>query len=767
MKIPSFTALALAVACSAACAEHFVQHDSPLIPPGLGPGDSFHLVFATQGRTNRDGGGGEDNFPISHWNAFVTKEAAASTVTALQPHLAAILWEAIVSTTTVNARDNALVSAPVYRLDGELVATGFDDLWDGSLQAPIEITQNLTVVPGAQQNLVFTGSTSEGLVDPRYPLGKGSESARTGRAAQIGAGWISGPDSERRNPTRRSFRMYAMSELITVAIPPDTDGDGMPDWWEELHFGGPTAAKPNDDSDGDGLTNLEKFQLNPHLSPVNPDTDGDGLLDGHSITLTSDDPRYAAWTTAGISPVDTADGRTFLGELTLGTAPLNPDTDGDGLLDGDSITVSTSDPRSTAWEEAGIFLEDNGATRTFLGERAYGTDPLNPDTDGDGLSDVREVAIYRADPTNPDTDGDGAGDWYEVYASFTDPNDPKDAPNVPYPLPRPDGSPGATDKPVKVYIIMGQSNATGIGRVNGTAPGTLETIVQREGKFPNLVDESNNWLPRNDVLYRRVSDSSADAGPLAPGQGASSSQIGPELGFGQIMGFHHDEPVLILKASQGNRSLGGDFLPPGSPRRDVDGTTYAGYGDSPREWPTGTTPEPDNFVAGAQYDISFRTHTDNIVATLANFATLYPQWADQGYEVGGFVWWQGHWDQLTNRPYADFYQENLVNFINAVRAEVNAPNAPFVVAAIGFGGGEISDKSERFQKVFNAQMAVQDLPEFVGNVKSVDILRYWRTAAESPSNDGVHYNQSAETYMLVGDAAGRAMIELLKNTSSP
>ncbi len=765
MKTPSFAALALAVACSAASAEHFVEHDSPLIPPGLGPGDSFHLVFATHGRTNRDGGDGEDNFPISHWNAFVTKEAAASTVTALQPHLAAIEWKAIVSTTKVNARDNAPVSAPVYRLDGELVATGFDDLWDGSLEAPIEITQNLTVVPGAQQNIIFTGSTSEGLVDPRYPLGNGSESARTGRAAHIGPRWISGPDFERRNPTRRAFRMYGMSERITVIIPPDTDGDGLPDWWEELHFGGPTAANLHDDSDGDGLTNLEEFTRG--TDPTNPDTDGDGLLDGHSITLTSNDRRYAVWTNAGISHVDTAEGRTFLGELTLGTDPLNPDTDGDGLLDGDSITVSTSNPRFTEWEEAGIFFADNGATRTFLGERAYGTDPLNPDSDGDGLGDGREVAIYGTDPTNPDTDGDGAGDWYEVYASFTDPNDPSDTPNVPYPLPRPDGSAGVTDKPVKVYIMMGQSNMTGIGRVNGTDPGTLETIVKEQGKFPNLVDESNNWLPRNDVLYRRAAHSSSDTGPLAPRQGASSSQLGPELGFGQIMGFHHDEPVLILKASQGNRSLGGDFLPPGSPRREVDGTTYAGYGDSPREWPSGTTPEPDDFVAGNQYDLSFRTHPNNIMAILADFDTLYPQWADQGYEIGGFVWWQGHWDQLTSRPYADFYEENLVNFINAVRAEVDAPKAPFVVATIGFGGGELGDKSGRFQKVFNAQMTVQDLAEFVGNVKSVDILRYWRTADESPSNDGVHYNQSAETYMLVGDAAGRAMIELFKNTSSP
>lgn len=506
----------------------------------------------------------------------------------------------------------------------------------------------------------------------------------------------------------------------------DTDGDGLPDWWEIQYFGGPTAADANADPDNDGLTNLEEFIRG--TDPTNPDTDGDGLPDGVETAT-------GIW----VSPNDT------------GTHPLNPDTDGDGLLDG---------------------VETN--TGIWVGPHDTGTDPLNPDTDGDGLVDGVEtntgVFVSRFDTgTNPhikDTDGDGVWDYYEVAAAFTDPNDPNDTPSVPYPLPRPDGSAGATDKPVKVYIIMGQSNATGIGRVNGIEPGTLETIAKREHRFPNLVDDSNNWLPRNDVLYRRAANSSPAAGPLAPGQGGSSSQIGPELGFGQMMGWYHDEPVLILKASQGNRSLGGDFLPPGSPRREFEGRTFAAYGESPASWLTGTTPVPTDWVAGRQYNTSFLNPPDNAPAILADFNTYYPQWASQGYEIGGFVWFQGHFDQLTP-GYAEYYQENLVNYINAVRAEFNAPDAPFVVATIGFGGEPLSNKTVNFQKVFNAQMAVQDLPQFTGTVKSVDTLKFWRTVAESPKNEDYHYNQNAETYVLVGDAAGRAMIDLLDDTSPP
>src|SRR5690606_26755506 len=43
-------------------------------------------------------------------------------------------------------------------------------------------------------------------------------------------------------------------------------------------------------------------------------------------------------------------------------------------------------------------------------EERLGTDPLNPDTDGDGLNDGDEVNIYKTDPLNPDTDGDGLKD---------------------------------------------------------------------------------------------------------------------------------------------------------------------------------------------------------------------------------------------------------------------------------------------------------------------------------------------------------------------
>jgi hypothetical protein len=94
-----------------------------------------------------------------------------------------------------------------------------------------------------------------------------------------------------------------------------------------------------------------------------------------------------------IDPDPDNDGLTNAEEEVLGTDPNNPDTDGDGLNDGTEV-------------------------------RQYRTDPLNPDTDGDGLSDGDEVSS-ATDPLNPDTDGGGMLDGEEVRQG-RNPNDPRD-----------------------------------------------------------------------------------------------------------------------------------------------------------------------------------------------------------------------------------------------------------------------------------------------------------------------------------------------------
>ncbi len=134
---------------------------------------------------------------------------------------------------------------------------------------------------------------------------------------------------------------------------------------------------------------------------------------------------------------------------------------------------------------------------------------------------------------------------------------------------------------------------------------------------------------------------------------------------------------------------------------------------------------------------------------------------NQGYQVAGFVWWQGHKDQ--NPAHASVYEKNLVRLIKALREEFKAPDAPFVLATIAFEGWKLSGPG---LQVANAQLAVSGekgkYPEFKGNVKTVEARDFWRDASVSPSKQGYHYNHNAETYMLVGEALGRAMVELLE-----
>jgi hypothetical protein len=137
----------------------------------------------------------------------------------------------------------------------------------------------------------------------------------------------------------------------------------------------------------------------------------------------------------------------------------------------------------------------------------------------------------------------------------------------------------------------------------------------------------------------------------------------------------------------------------------------------------------------------------------------YPQFKDQGYEVAGFVWWQGHKDGGSPADIG-MYEKNLANLIKAWRKEFNAPNAPWAIATVGFHG---KDMPENYVKIANAQLAVADPqrhPEFAGTVKTIDARPFWRDASISPRNQDYHYNHNAETYMLCGDALGRAMVEL-------
>jgi len=332
-------------------------------------------------------------------------------------------------------------------------------------------------------------------------------------------------------------------------------------------------------------------------------------------------------------------------------------------------------------------------------------------------------------------------------------------------LPDPDGQPAAQDKPVKVFILLGQSNMLGFGRPSpADQPGTLEYLIKEKRRYPHLVDDDGQWTERQDVRFVHVMDKrgvpfeNMDEFADMKNQWLTvKGNFGPEIGFGHIMGHLHEEPVLILKACIGNRSLGWDLLPPGSERYEFDGKTYAGYKDNPSSWVEGEPKKPVAWYAGRQYDAD----TAHAKAVLQNLDKYYPGYAGQGYEITGFVFWQGHKDQ--NPAHASRYEQNLVRFIKTLRKDFESPAAKFVLATIAFEGNALKGHGLTIAK---AQLAVSGeagkYPEFQGNVKAIDARPFWRDKSVSPSGQGYHYNHNAETYMEVGNALGRAMAELLQ-----
>jgi alpha-galactosidase len=364
-----------------------------------------------------------------------------------------------------------------------------------------------------------------------------------------------------------------------------------------------------------------------------------------------------------------------------------------------------------------------------------------------GFIQPPESAVYQFNPGY----GDGAHNIMVVNGVEVHRNDPGgESVHKPIKL--------AAGEKVPFKITYLTDGANGLGwTIRLDTPGTLHTLVRNEGKFPYLIDKNGKWVSRDDVWYKGVITATANKW-LGIGCGASPGQIGPELGFGHMVGNFHDEPVLILKASQGNRSLAWDFLPPGSERFEIGDMVYAGYKDPQPSWKKGEEPRKGEWYAGKQYDDCFNAAKE----VLGKFDASFPHWKGRGHEIAGFVWFQGHKD-TGSEVHASRYEQNLVQLIKTLRKEFSAPDAPFVVATgCGNEGREGTGLT-----IAEAQLAVDGstgkYPEFKGNVKSVDTRDFWPDPAKSPRNQGFHYHQNAGTYMRIGESMGQGMIELLKN----
>lgn len=283
-------------------------------------------------------------------------------------------------------------------------------------------------------------------------------------------------------------------------------------------------------------------------------------------------------------------------------------------------------------------------------------------------------------------------------------------------------------QPLKVFILAGQSNMVGHGFIDADpkrngGKGSLEHLAKdaaTAAKYKPLLDQAGKWAVRDDVWIHFLDRK----GKLTVGYGAGPDCIGPELGFGQVVGNAYEEPVLLIKLAWGGKSLAQDFRPPS---------------------------------AGGKVGPFYQEIVTRTKAVLADLKTQFPELADRPRELAGFGWHQG-WNDRINPAFVAEYGSNLRHLIRDLRRDLGAPRLPFVIAETGMGGA--SEKNRRALALMEAQAAVAADPEFQGNVAFVGTRAFWRDQADSPSDQGYHWNNSAETYYLIGEAMGRAMTKL-------
>lgn len=342
----------------------------------------------------------------------------------------------------------------------------------------------------------------------------------------------------------------------------------------------------------------------------------------------------------------------------------------------------------------------------------------------------------------------------------------------------------AQEKPLKVFILAGQSNMQGHAHVRtfdalGLDPKTapiLEAMRNTDGT-PRVCEHV--WIS---------SIGSADeeeVGKLTAGFGARARgpKIGPEFTFGIYMHQLLNEPILIIKTAWGGKSLNTDFRPPSAGPYEFSESQLEGFKKQGKDI---AAIKADKARATGHY---YRLMIDHVKHVLADVKRVCPEYtSQQGYELAGFVWFQG-WNDMVDRgtyPHRDKpggydeYSRLLAQFIRDVRKDLCASKMPFVIGVMGVGGPVdlYGPDQQRYRGVHqnfrDAMAAPAALPEFQGNVAAVLTEKYWdmdvvalreKEKQIKPQVDEI--NKKTKDGTLSREEGGAAVEEIYAKTFTP
>jgi alpha-galactosidase len=289
-----------------------------------------------------------------------------------------------------------------------------------------------------------------------------------------------------------------------------------------------------------------------------------------------------------------------------------------------------------------------------------------------------------------------------------------------------------TKPPLKVYILAGQSNMQGHASIStfdalADDPKTAPLLTEMRGPDgkPRVCD--NVWISSIGCLGDAYADMTEAKGRLTTGFGAPEDKIGPEFTFGLTMEKALREPILVIKTSWGGRSLHTDFRPPSA------GAFAWREGELAERKKNGEDIEKLQAEKVAATGLIYRAMIDHVRMVLKDIKRVVPEYDEkQGYELAGFVWFQGFNDYVDGGIYPeqdkpdgyDMYATLLGHLIRDVRKDLAAPNLPFVVGVMGIDGLR-GDRTAPMRNFRAAQRKPATLAEFQGNVFTVETAAFW------------------------------------------
>jgi hypothetical protein len=335
----------------------------------------------------------------------------------------------------------------------------------------------------------------------------------------------------------------------------------------------------------------------------------------------------------------------------------------------------------------------------------------------------------------------------------------------------------AAERPLKVFILAGQSNMQGHAHVR-----TFEAM-DLDPKTAAILKEMRNADGTPRVLENAWISSIGSAedeqlGNVTAGFGAQARgpKIGPEFTFGIYMQKLLDEPILIIKTAWGGKSLHTDFRPPSAGPYEFNRAQWEGFEKQGKDL---EAIRAENAEATGHY---YRRMVDHVKHVLADIKRVVPDYDPaQGYELAGFVWFQGWNDMVDQGTYPnrdksggyDQYSDVLTKFIRDVREDLSAPTMPFVIGVMGVGGpvDRYRPDEQRYAAVHqnfrNAMAAPAALPEFQGNVVAVLTEKYWdmevvdlREKEKQIKQQVDEVNQQVKEGRLTGEEGNAALEKL-------